>query len=245
MSPVSTLNGLSNELIICIFGYLKAEENFQSFFDYNDRFRKLVKCYVMHSRRTLDEDIERFSTLHSWYKHLHFVDGGVTFYMVPLKGEQERYNFSPCVSDRIGIHWHFWRQKQMPLVDKRIEQISQKYPIKLNPLFASHGSSNGIFMDDGRNFIRQYYPAQFEALSTTLFCRSYHRIFDLLPFYTDDAKATMQFIYENEPKRLRNMIQEAARCIWKEIQALEDVNLLDIKYTQQTAGFVMQVILHE
>lgn len=81
----------------------------------------------------LTKDIKRFSKIHSWYKHLAFNYGSTTLYIVPLKGEQERYNFSPCISDPTGIHWHFWQQKSIPLADKRIEEISQKYPIKLNP----------------------------------------------------------------------------------------------------------------
>jgi hypothetical protein len=245
MPNISTFDCLPNELIVYIFGYLDLEENFQSFFDYNDRFRKLVKRYVNYSRRALDKDIERFSTLHSWYKHLWFDDGGVTFYMLPLKGEQERYNFSPEVSDPVGIHWHFWRQNTMLFVDERIEQISQKYPIKLNPLFATHGSSNELFMNSGQEFIRQYHPSQFEKLATTLFHKSFTSGFDMIRFYTADVRAQIRLISENERKRLRNVIQEAAHCIWKEIQVLEDVNILDVIYTQQTAGSVMRVTLKE
>jgi hypothetical protein len=81
--------------------------------------------------------------------------------MVPLKSEQERYNFSPCISDPNGIHWHFWREQNMPLADKRIEQISQKYPIKLNPLFHPYGSATGLLVGSGPDFVRQYYPEQF------------------------------------------------------------------------------------
>lgn len=245
MANISTFDCLSNELIICIFDYLKPAENFQSFFDCNDRLQKLVKRYVTYSRRALDKDIERFSTLHSWYKHLHFVDGGVTFYMVPLKGEQERYNFSPSISDPIGIHWHFWRENPLPLADKRIAQISEKYPIKLNPLFHPQRSLTNLIVGNGPDFIRQYHPLQFEGLKATLFHRSFTNIFEAREFYTPDVEALLKSVCENEQKRLRNIIQETADCIWKEIQALEDVNILEIKYAQQSAGFVMCVTLND
>lgn len=38
------------------------------------------------------------------------------------------------------------------------------------------------------------------------------------------------FIDENEQKRMRNMIRKVADCIWKEIQVLEDVNIIKIPY---------------
>jgi hypothetical protein len=174
---------------------LEPAENFQSFFDCNDRFRKLVKRYVNYNRRALDNDIKRFSTLHSWYKHLHFIDGGVTFYMVPLKGEQERYNFDPCVSDPIGIHWHFCREKPMPLADKRIEEISQKYPIKLTPSFHPNGDGGGrVLVGNGPDFVRQYYPEQFQCFKTTLFHKSFTSIFEAWKFNENDVKLLTKYI---------------------------------------------------
>jgi hypothetical protein len=61
----------------------------------------------------------------------------------------------------------------------------------------------------------------------------------------NEVKLLMKYIEENEPKRLRNIIQHAAYSIWKEIQALEDINILEIKYAQQTAGPVMLVTLNQ
>jgi len=245
MSQISRFDGLSNELIIGIFEYLKPAENFQSFFDYNDRLRKLVKRYVNYSCHVLNKDIDRFSESHSWYKHLAFFDGGTTFFMVPLKGEQERYNFRPEISDPNGIHWHFWREKTMPLADKRIEAISQKYPIKLNPLFHPDGPPIRLFHEDGSDFVRQYYPEQFQRFEATVFQKSFRDNIGAYRFMKDDIELLIKYLRENESKRLRNSIQEAAHSIWKEIQALEDVNVLDIKYQQQTAGFVMMVTLKQ
>jgi hypothetical protein len=60
----------------------------------------------------------------------------------------------------------------MTLVDKRIEEISQKYSIKLNPSFHSRGGHK-IFFGNGPDFIRQYYPTQYESLATFLFDRPF------------------------------------------------------------------------
>ncbi|CAF1204110.1 unnamed protein product [Adineta steineri] len=244
MSNISIFECLPNELIIGIFDYLEPEDNFQSFFNCNIRLRKLVKQYVSYNRHELDKDITRFSTLHSWYKHLNFINGGVIFYLVPLKGEQERYEFDPRISDYNGIHWHFTEGKTMSLPDKRIKRISRKYPIKLNPIFATHGQGFSFFGKDSRDFIRHYYPSQFEFLTTTLFCELYmsmHKDYE----YSEDIRTIRKSIIENERKRLRNVIRQAAHSIWKEIQALEDINILDIMYGQQTAGSVIRVSLNE
>ncbi|UJR12335.1 hypothetical protein I4U23_016512 [Adineta vaga] len=228
MLNISTFECLPNELIIHIFGYLKPAENFQSFFDCNIRLRKLVKQYVSYSRHALDKDITRFSTLHSWYKHLNFNNDGVTFYMVPSKGQQARYSFDPCISDYNGIHWRFW-QIRPQLTDDRVAQISEKYPIKLNPLFATHGEARRLFLEDGEDFIRRYHPSQYELLATTLFCESYmniHKDYE----YSEDIRNIRKIIGENERKRLRNIIQQAAHSIWKDIQELEDINILTINF---------------
>ena len=229
MAKLSTFYCLPNELIVRILGHLNPAENFQSFFNCNDHLRALVKHYVMYSRRALDEDIKRFSTLHSWYKHRKFDDDALTFYMVPLRGVQEPSKDSQCVSHQRGIHWHFWEHKTVPKFDKRIEQIIQKYPVQLNPIFNPRGLRHEILMLHGQDFIRQYYPLQFETLSTILYCKPHTTPFGLYEFYTDDVKVVLNFICKNEPKRLRNIIHEAARSVWKEIQALEDVNILEIE----------------
>lgn len=50
------------------------------------------------------EDIERISTLHSWYKHL----GEFTkAYPLLIQGEEPRYDFSPSLTDenKKNFHW--------------------------------------------------------------------------------------------------------------------------------------------
>ncbi|CAF1017582.1 unnamed protein product [Adineta steineri] len=59
--------------------------------------------------------------------------------------------------------------------------------------------------------------------------------------YSEDIETIRKSIIDNERKRLRNVIRQAAHSIWKEIQTLENINILDIMYTQQTAGSVIRV----
>jgi hypothetical protein len=229
MSHTSTFDHLPNEIIICIFDYLKPDEKFRSFFDCNDRLRKLVKRYVIYSHRELDKDISRFSTLHSWYKHLSYDDDGETFYLVPSKGEQRRYDLP---YDHTGIHWHFWRRYLVLISDERIQQIVQKYPIKLNCSFYPKGSWLRLMKSDFKDFVRRHYPNQFDILATALFNRPYSHPSDLRQYFTDEVKAQLKYIDENEPIRLKKTILEAAQCIWKELQQLDDVNILEIKLRQ-------------
>ncbi|CAF3431170.1 unnamed protein product [Rotaria sp. Silwood2] len=226
---MSIFDRLPNEIILSNFAYLQPEDKFHSFFDYNERLRKLVKRYTIYSHCGLQKDIKRFSTLHSWYKHLDYVDNGKTFYMIPLKGEQPRYDFDPRISDRIGIHWHFWTQYPVPIADKRIQKIVHNYPIKLNPSFHPDGPVQGPMTPGFKDFASRHYPSQFDILKTKLFSRSCKTLFDMLQFYTDDDQTQWQYIFENEPKRLQGTILKAAEYIWKELQELEDVNILKIE----------------
>lgn len=50
-------------------------------------------------------DYNRFSLLHSWYKHISI--RGRTFYAYQEKGEQARNCVHPNIQDASGIHWHF------------------------------------------------------------------------------------------------------------------------------------------
>ncbi|CAF2534476.1 unnamed protein product [Rotaria sp. Silwood2] len=229
---MSLLDRLPNEIIICIFAYLKPEDKFHSFFDYNERLRKLVKRYTTYSRLELEKDINRFSTLHSWYKHLDYIADGEAFYIIPLIGEQPRYSFDPRISDYIGIHWHFWAQDTVPIADERIQRIIQKYPIKLNPSFYPFASYAGLLTPGFKDFISRHYPCQFDILKTKLFNRSCTTDQEMLEINTDDVKNELKYIFDNEPKRLKGTILEAAECIWKELQQLEDVNILKMECNQ-------------
>jgi L-2-hydroxyglutarate oxidase LhgO len=53
----------------------------------------------------LKKDFIRFSTLHSWYKHIPIE--GRNFYIYQDIGEQPRNLLYPAIKDTKGIHWHF------------------------------------------------------------------------------------------------------------------------------------------
>ncbi|CAF1412531.1 unnamed protein product [Adineta ricciae] len=228
MTNFSTFEHLPNELIICILAYLQPAEYFQLFFECNQRLRKLVKQYVNYSRRELDRDIIRFSTLHSWYKHLTFVNDGTTFFLTPRKGEQERYSFDPRVSDYDGVHWHF-RGEYFVQADKRIEQISKKYPVKLTPLFHPNAIHYHLRHDVTCGFIQQYHPEQYQSLVKILNLKDDNAQPRIISPNTDEVLAVLKLVHRNEMKRLKQIIYQAADSIWREIRRLEDVNILNIE----------------
>lgn len=58
---------------------------------------------------TIRADAERFSQLHSWWKHIK--EPGEAFVLFFAKGEQERHPVSPEVKDSEGLHLHIWYLK--------------------------------------------------------------------------------------------------------------------------------------
>ncbi|CAF3097038.1 unnamed protein product [Rotaria socialis] len=227
---MSTFDDLPNEIIICLFEYLKVEDKFHSFFDCNQRLRQLVKRYSIYSRHGLTGDIKRFSTLHSWYKHLNYVDDGNIFYMIPMAGEQARYGFGPCISDYRGIHWHFFTNNPEIIADPRIGEIVSKYPVKLNPCFYPESSNLCRNTSGFKDFTYRHYPAQFGILSKEYFSEFDSQSMGRLYSRKDTIMAQLEFISTNEQKRLKTTIIKSADCIWKDLQNLEDVNILTIKY---------------
>ncbi|CAF3179957.1 unnamed protein product [Rotaria sp. Silwood2] len=74
------------------------------------------------------------------------------------------------------------------------------------------------------DFVRRHYPSQWNALETTFLSES-DRI-----TWTYYVKIHLRYIHDNEPKHLETTILEAADNIWKELQELEDINILEIEY---------------
>jgi len=110
------------------------------------------------------------------------------------------------------------------ITDRRIEKIIEKYPVKLNPMFYPDVCySETQSSDEFKTFVQRYYPSQFEALETTFFSSSDEN-------EEDDGSNPLKYIADNEPKRLRNLIRRAARCIWTDLQELEDLNILEIQF---------------
>jgi hypothetical protein len=110
------------------------------------------------------------------------------------------------------------------ITDKRIEKIIEKYPVKLNPMFYPDVCySETQSSDEFKTFVQRYYPSQFKALKTTFFSSPDEN-------EEDDGSNPLKYIADNEPKRLRNLIRRAARCIWTDLQELEDLNILEIQF---------------
>lgn len=224
---MSTFETLPNEILCCIIQYLDPAECFRILFTMNYRLRKLVKCYVRYSRVELERDIKRFSSLHSWYKHLSFKNDGDIFYILPRKGQQLRYGFDPCVSDYNGIHWRFLDDTVSCVSDKRIAGIIYKYPVKLNPLFYPEIKPWVRNISDFRDFMCRWYPSESELLKydEDLVLKLRYAS----PNITDEVTlTTIRLIHKKEQIRLYNLIKDSANHIWREIQKLEDVNVLEI-----------------
>ncbi|CAF3596936.1 unnamed protein product [Rotaria sp. Silwood1] len=238
---ITVLDDLSSELILCIFEYLSAVDRYKSFFGCNTRLGHLVKRWTSYSRKQLDADIERFSTLHSWYKHLAFKDGGTEFIIFPQKGEQPRNSIDPSITDTAGLHWFFLRIcDQSIITDERIRKILVRHSFQLNPFFYhdemncwSNSKLNGkrtlrtfygghiIIMDrnqkDFESWIRSNYPEHADRILGNS-SYSHHNI--------DEACAP---IFESEWLKAVQVIRDSARQVWEELKQLEDVNPFEIR----------------
>ncbi|CAF3532287.1 unnamed protein product [Rotaria socialis] len=149
---------------------------------------------------------------------------------MPMAGEQARYGFDPCISDYRGIHWHFFTNNPEIIADPRIGEIVSKYPVKLNPCFYPESSNLCRNTSGFKDFTYRHYPAQFGILSTEYFSEFDSQSMGRLYSRKDTIMAQLEFISTNEQKRLKTTIIKSADCIWKDLQNLEDVNILTIKY---------------
>lgn len=93
-------------------------------------------------------DADRFSRLHSWYKHLPQAGKGTaTYYPILARGQEERYGFSPDVSDWHGLHWRFVAEEELDIyrivgpgkklvaIPKSVQIIARRHPIPLDNCF--------------------------------------------------------------------------------------------------------------
>jgi len=104
-------------------------------------------------------DIYRFSTLHSWYKHLPRksndndpnkipVHEGDVFYPILMIGQQERNALDDTECDG-KIHWHFMTPQQMHLHHSKIG--SMRYVVALrHPVYLDNSFGNTYLPGDGQ-----------------------------------------------------------------------------------------------
>ena len=237
---VTTFEQLSPEIILSILDFLSPVDRYNAFFDSNSRLRSLVKRWTRYSRKALDADISRFSTLHSWYKHLQFTDGGTLYFIWPRRGQQLRYSFDPEVTDTIGLHWHFIHHNNIGLiVDQRVREIVVHHPFRLNPFFyhdeerqaASTNESAGFRRFDGGDMILSSDSSNFETWLKTNYPNSVAEIYtsnDWSEEYRSKQDQSLIPIFDGEWSKATSAIREAAKGVWSELKDLNDVNPLTL-----------------
>ena len=92
-----------------------------------------MECTLLND--TLTKDIERFSDLHSWYKHAY---GGITFHVAIFTGLQPAYNWQPTDPQEKGeLHWYFMTKEVMSFLPNRMREISMKHTFTIDENFGS------------------------------------------------------------------------------------------------------------
>ena len=237
---ITTFEQLSPEIILSILDFLSPADRYDAFFDSNFRLRSLVKRWTRYSRKALDADISRFSTLHSWYKHLEFTDGGTLYFIWPKRGQQMRYSFDPQVTDTIGLHWHFIYHNNIGLiVDPRVRGIVARHPFRLNPFFyhdeetqsASTNKSAGFRRFYGGDMILSSYCSDFQTWLKINYPNSVAGIYtsnDWSEEYRSKQDESLVPIFDGEWSKATSAIREAAKGVWSELNDLDDINPLNL-----------------
>jgi hypothetical protein len=225
MGTITRLDDLSSELILCIFDFLSPADRYKSFFEYDYRLRVLVKKRTEFSRKKLNADILRFSTLHSWYKHLSFVNGGNLYFIVPGQGEQPRYSFDTRVTDSNGLHWWFIHEgAEKFILNEHVRAIITRYPFRLNPFFyhQEHKSSSR----------RSFYGGDIIQMVCKLDLQTWLSI--NYPEYVNKtgyiSDSDLVPIFDGEWLKATTAIQKSVIEIWKELKELDDVNPLQLAF---------------
>jgi hypothetical protein len=240
---ITTFEQLSTEIILCIFDFLSPVDRYDAFFDSNYRLRSLVKKWTQYSRKELDADINRFSTLHSWYKHLEFKDGGTLYYIWPKRGQQLRYSFDPRVTDPIGLHWHFIYHRNIEsIVDERVRAIVARHPFRLNPFFyhqerrLSPSSDNSIAprVFNGGDMILSIGGSKFKTWAESNYPKLVEKIHaanSADEIYDRDRFESLVPIFDGEWSKATSAICEAADRVWNEFKNLDNVNPLNLAFS--------------
>jgi len=236
MATVTRFDDLSPELILCIFDFLSTADRYKSFFDYDYRSRVLVKKHTGFSRKGLDADILRFSTLHSWYKHLSFENGGSLYFIIPKQGQQPRYSFDPRIIDSNGLHWWFlYHGWEKTILNEQVRDIVARYPFRLNPFFYHQESKSNDQSSPSRSFyggdlilmvygsnattwLNINYPEYGEKVSNRRDSDSYIGEYNLVN------------VFDGEWLKATTAINIATTQIWNELKELDDINPLQIEF---------------
>lgn len=235
MATITCFDDLSSELILCVFDYLSVADRFKSFFDCNSCLRTLVKRHTKFSREELDADILRFSTLHSWYKHLSFENGGSLYFIIPMQGQQKRYSFDTRVTDSDGLHWWFlYHGSEKAISNEQMRSIITRYPVRLNPFFyhqeyKSHDQSRPRSFYGG-DIIFHRYKRNIETWLRDNYTEYAEEL--LKPSDSDvyGNQAKLVPVFDGEWLKATTAIKIAATQIWNELKELNDINPLQTKF---------------
>ncbi len=233
---ITRFDDLSAEVILCVLDFLSTADRYKSFFDYNDRLRALVKKRTEFSRKDLNADILRFSTLHSWYKHLSFDNGGSLYFIVPMQGQQARYSFDPRITDSNGLHWCFlYGGEETTIVNDQVRAIISRYPFRLNPFFYHHEYKSDEQSSTSRSFYGGEIILMVARSNIKLWLNiNYPEYVEKIFSREDDDFNRKQYdlvpIFDGEWLKATTAINKVAVQIWNELKELDDINPLQIKF---------------
>jgi len=140
------------------------------------------------------KDIERISTLHSWYKHL----GEFTkAYPLLIQGEEARYSFDTCYTDenRKNFHWTVVMDYALDNYGIKLDDSDDYYKIpdtlkdlmKCFPIYLDH--------DFGNNSTEK---GQFLLLQCEMLCRDFWNELTNLKIIVDKAREEENEEIEND-----------------------------------------------
>ncbi|CAF2507677.1 unnamed protein product [Rotaria sp. Silwood2] len=238
MVTITRFDDLSPELILCIFDYLSSFDRYNSFFNYDYRLHELVKKRTEFSRKELNADILRFSTLHSWYKLLSFDNDGMLCFIIPTKGQQPRYSFDPRVTDANGLHWWFISDVREYILNERVRAIVTRYPFRLNAFFYHHEyksnnqSSSRRRFHGGNIILGLDERLHVQKWLSTNYPEHYNRIFNSSDSALNGIDDNLVPIFDNEWLKVTTAIQKSVVQIWNDLKELDDVNPFQIEFEE-------------
>ncbi|CAF4122799.1 unnamed protein product [Rotaria sordida] len=238
MVTITRFDDLSPELILCIFDYLSPYDRYNSFFNCNYRLHELVKKRTEFNRKELNADILRFSTLHSWYKHLPLDNDGMLYFIVLIKGQQPRYSFDPCVTDANGLHWWFIYEGGEYILNEHVRAIVTRYPFRLNPFFyhnehkSTDQSLNRRWFYGGNIILGRDERLHVRTWISNNYPEHFNRIFNSSDFDLRRKEDSLVPIFDSEWLKATTAIYKAAVQIWKDLKELDDFNPFQTEFTQ-------------
>jgi hypothetical protein len=204
-----------------------------------DDVTPLVLVYVWEAFKKdgAIQDIRRYSTMHSWYKHLDLV--GQTFYMFPGKNPQPSGYESLFRYEHVSDgkhHWYLLPDSER-FKGKEVVNIVRAHCVKLNQFF--YGNYHGMLGDslrtcaqsrDGKGYawLQDNYPQQMHSLSqscvvegcdnTRISLQTTHdSIWD--DMYAHHSSPILQ-IHHFEYLRMETLLLEQMKQVWNKLQNL-------------------------